>query len=261
MEYFVEQLLTLMLTTSVLWLPVVSLSFLSHQLVRLLGSKITLAMGCIGVPVHEISHALIALLMGHRIVGMSLYRPSCDGTLGYVNHQYRPTWFSPLALFLIAIAPLSGGFLALYGVTALLRPDILYLTKDIFVNIHSLTELIDIGRSIVVMLWNGEVFATVLWLFASLSICLFCVPSKTDLRGCKRFFILLGFLLMAFTVFDPIATMGTLNQLQPILLNIAMPFHVTLFVMVIGTIITCTIYCLNCLLFGRRIQFSEKFKK
>lgn len=47
--------------------------------------------------------------MGHKLTRVALFAPKNDGTLGYVEHSYRVTWFTPIANTLIGLAPLVGG--------------------------------------------------------------------------------------------------------------------------------------------------------
>lgn len=44
-----------------------------------------------GVVIHEMSHAIVAVLTGQKIAKIHLFQlPSSDGTMGYVVHEYNP---------------------------------------------------------------------------------------------------------------------------------------------------------------------------
>lgn len=90
-----------------------------------LGRGTVLATGIIGTPVHELSHALFALLFGHRIIAIKLFqRPDQDGIMGYVNHSFnKRNMYQRVGNFFIGIAPILGGVLVIMVLMFFLIPD------------------------------------------------------------------------------------------------------------------------------------------
>ena len=97
---------------------------LTGRLVSRLGWRSIWLTGWLGVPLHELSHAATCLLFGHKVKRMRLFAPDrATGRLGDVQHAYDPkSPWQQLGRFFIGIAPLLGGSLALWALSATLGP-------------------------------------------------------------------------------------------------------------------------------------------
>jgi hypothetical protein len=101
---------------------------------RALGRNGVMITALIGTPVHELGHAMMALLFGHKIVQFKLLQfESPDGTLGYVNHSYnKRNLYQRIGNFFIAIGPLfSGTFTILVSMFFLLPKTFNIILKNI----------------------------------------------------------------------------------------------------------------------------------
>ncbi|WKB36195.1 hypothetical protein QS257_02860 [Terrilactibacillus sp. S3-3] len=89
------------------------------------GMKGVLATAWIGTPVHELGHAVMCLLFGHKIVEIKFLQiQSTDGTLGYVAHRYDPrSLYQRIGNFFIGIAPLLSGSIAIFACMYLFAPE------------------------------------------------------------------------------------------------------------------------------------------
>lgn len=87
---------------------------------RSFGMKSIMITGFIGVPVHEMSHAIFAAIFGHKITAVKLLqKPDENGVMGYVEHSYNQnSIYQQVGNFFIGTAPIFGGILS---VVALMR--------------------------------------------------------------------------------------------------------------------------------------------
>ena len=110
LEYY---LLSLWYTLGAVVLCGLAAHFARRAFVSLVGSgKFVYVTSVIGTPIHELGHAVMCLLFGHRITDMKLLLPPGDpsGTLGYVEHSYnkRNLW-ARLGNLFIGIGPILSG--------------------------------------------------------------------------------------------------------------------------------------------------------
>jgi hypothetical protein len=169
--------------------------FVSHRL----GWRVVLVTGWLGVPVHELSHLVAALVFRHRIVGWSLFDPDpTSGTLGYVRHAYRRR--NPWQLagsFFIGIAPLCGGAAVLALVLAwMVPPEHLLallgrsgltpaapLTLDAGGAAALARGLGDLGRGLPAQVWQARTPWLPLQVYLCIAVAAHLSPSRRDLAG------------------------------------------------------------------------------
>ncbi len=147
------------------------------------GNKILLVAGIIGTPIHELSHAAMCLIFGHRITKIKLFQPHSDnGTLGYVDHTYnKKNIYHQTGNFFIGIAPIviGGGILVLF--MYLLVPNTFYaVTGEIaFLNTNDITTFpisdlfyfiynsaLAIFSSDNLLSWQGWLFITIAFMIS-----------------------------------------------------------------------------------------------
>lgn len=153
--------------------------------------KLMLLSGLVGVPLHELSHALTATVFGMRVVDLKLYKPDPQSnSLGYVNYLYRPG--SPvhaIGRFFVGFSPTIFGGLAvsfLFNLTGVVNLDKVISPTDLvwaaqsgnyFYVAHALTTWISCVFSSI-----GD-WPAVMAVFTSMMIALHATPSRADLGG------------------------------------------------------------------------------
>ncbi|MBE6547540.1 MAG: hypothetical protein E7667_01490 [Ruminococcaceae bacterium] len=89
------------------------------------GRGVVIVTSMIGTPVHELGHAMMCPIFGHRIKKMCLWNPKApNGVLGYVNHTYnrRNIWHR-LGSFFISIGPVLIGLCVITVVMLICFPS------------------------------------------------------------------------------------------------------------------------------------------
>ena len=86
---------------------------------------VCLATGLLGTPVHELSHAAMCVVFGHKIEEIKLYQIDDEnGVLGYVRHSYNQrNFWAKLGNYFIGVAPMIGGSLVILLTLGWLLPD------------------------------------------------------------------------------------------------------------------------------------------
>jgi|GEM_PF-1034312 len=96
----------------------------NQQLMRVFGRKAPIIFGWLGIIVHEGSHALMAVIFGHKVDHIrwlqNPFTSNQDDRLGYVSHGWNPhNKVQQAGNFFIGMAPMFGvvlvGFLATLG--------------------------------------------------------------------------------------------------------------------------------------------------
>jgi hypothetical protein len=200
--------------------------FVSHRL----GWRAVLVTGWIGVPVHELSHLVTAVVFRHRIVGWSLFDPDpTTGTLGYVRHAHtRPSLYQLAGNFFIGVAPLGGGAVvlallllwmtppatlqALLTQGGLLAPATQTAAPAALASGAGLADLgrrlLDLGGALAGEVWRGRTWWLPLQLYLCAAVAAHLAPSARDLAGGLRGALSLVVLLGAVAVIAAAAGAG-----------------------------------------------------
>lgn len=150
------------------------------------GPKILLATGIIGTPIHELSHALMCVIFGHRITEIKLYQPnSNDGMLGYVSHSYRrKNVYHQIGNFFIGTAPVTVGSGVLVLLMLLLIPDAFGSFIDSVGSIDGIGDVfIGIFDCIGAIFENIGAWQTWVFLFLAIMIASHMEMSVADIKG------------------------------------------------------------------------------
>lgn len=137
----VNLLIAMLIPTAV----VLGLTYINRNskelLVRKYGFSSQIWLGCVGIFIHECSHAVMALIFGHNIVEFKpLILPRNvarnDGALGYV----RQTWnanstYQNMGNLFIGTAPIWGCTLAIYWLLKIMTAFVLLMSLSLVLSV------------------------------------------------------------------------------------------------------------------------------
>lgn len=220
LNVFIFYLLHVALTAGLFCLFGVVIAACNKLFYASLGGKsqiVCYATGFIGTPIHELSHALMCLVFGHKITEIKLFQiNSADGVLGYVNHSYNPrNIYQRMGNFFIGIAPVLVGFLILTGLFYLLLPDVFAACVDGVASVNwsgGIGGFFDVLKDLFGLLfgcfgmWQWWVFV-VIGSFIALHMTL----SRADWKGATTGIV---FFLVIFAVIDIIVAVVSMDAMN-----------------------------------------------
>lgn len=164
-----------------------------------LGRKAIYITGIIGVPVHELSHLIVAILFGHKIKEVKLFQVNDENrTLGYVNHSYNPrNIYHQIGNFFIGIAPIICGSLLIILLLKLFVPVSLENTNYL-INADGIFKFL----KNIFSLNNFKRPEFYLFLYFAFSICSHISLSKADIKGAFVGVIFIFIILLILNVFN-----------------------------------------------------------
>lgn len=177
------------------------------------GYKGILATAWIGTPVHEMGHALMCVIFGHKIMDMRLLMiDRADGTLGYVTHSYnRRSVYQSVGNFFIGIAPIISGISALLLSLYYLLPNSfkvfeVYLQEGVMTKPFDLTLFKGFASASVVLTQSIFTLSNLLnphfWIFLliAISVSSHMALSGADINGAAHGLVSLYVLLFILTI-------------------------------------------------------------
>ena len=166
---------------------------------RSFGWKAVAITAIIGVPIHELSHAILCLVFRHKISKLVLLqRKDENGVLGYVNHAYNPnSIYQQTGNFFIGIAPIFGGISAIIALMYTIIPK----TYNQFINISmvnisitkinsvSLNGILNSYIDLIKIIFSSTNFSNpyfILFLFLAICISSHISLSSADIKGASK---------------------------------------------------------------------------
>ncbi|QAA33995.1 hypothetical protein [Clostridium manihotivorum] len=179
-----------------------------------LGMKAIMITGVIGVPIHELSHAVLSLAFRHDIRRIKLFqKPDSNGVMGYVDHSYNPnSLYQQIGNFFIGVAPIFGGVITIIALMYLAIPSTYNKFISVLFNSLHITKigkvtiegLINSYGMLIKSIFSAENFKNpYFYLFLILSICIasHISLSMADIKGASRGLIVMFLLLVVINAF------------------------------------------------------------
>jgi hypothetical protein len=183
---------------------------------KIFGQKVYLTVfGWLGTSVHELGHAIFAILFAHKISEIKLFSPNSGKSLGHVKHSYtKGNPYQTLGNFFIGLGPVLFGSLLLWLVALLLFDLNIFRIAEKHEVVYSfrLFESFESAKTAVVSIGNGVweclsiIFSRGNWWKLALFFYLFyaigssITLSGSDIKGAFRGFIYFVIILLMFNL-------------------------------------------------------------
>ncbi|MCK8058519.1 MULTISPECIES: hypothetical protein [unclassified Fusibacter] len=213
----------------------------------MIGVKVT---SFIGTPFHELSHALTALVFGHKVTQLQWFNFNLSGVQGFVNHSYNPSnVYHQIGNFFIGIAPLILGSLFIVLLYRLLLKESYQLLMEevmrsvVSIKMENVFNLFKITAKSLIDLKQFKRLKYWLFIVLSFNIALHMSLSDADILGSLKG---IGYLYLLFLILRavPIRKLGkaiddkliALQRMLLVFLTIALVFN--LFNLVLSMVVS-----------------------
>lgn len=180
---------------------------------RAFGRKGFLLTAWIGVPVHELGHAIMCLVFRHKIVATQFFpTDTSQGALGYVQHQYnQKSIYQRIGNFFIGIGPIISGITALILLMRYFVPESYSLFNTTLettiaatsINLEMIQNMFLSTFFLLKSLFTmSNLLTPSFWLFLFIAICISAhiALSKPDIKGSIDGVIVMFIMLFLFNL-------------------------------------------------------------
>ena len=227
-DTYFKWIIFFMLTfTLVPYLTAIIASWLGHiskrLLVQNLGPNAQLAVGGLGVAIHEFGHASFAIIFGHHIQHVQLlnFRYAQTGSLGSVEHTWNQrNVYQRLGNFFIGLAPYYMCSIALYGLQKLLLHSNLnfgsILESNSEFSVNTVNNIFSvIGTNLITMFNQASIVTIVIYfiltvMIASTGYDLSSADLHTVIQGLTPWLVVLAIISIILTILGMQSLMGML---------------------------------------------------
>jgi len=181
---------------------------------RSFGERVVSITAFIGVPIHELSHALFCIIFRHKIAKVVLLQKRDEnGVLGYVSHSYNTkSIYQNAGNFFIGIAPIFGGIAAIITLMHFLIPGT--YDKFITMSMNNLSTMDITGINLngvfnsyidlIKIIFSFKNFANplfILFLFLAICISSHISLSSADIKGASKGLFIIFLIILALNIF------------------------------------------------------------
>lgn len=193
------------------------------------GYKGILATAWLGTPVHELGHALMCLIFGHKITDLKLLKINrTNGTLGYVSHSYnRRSIYQSVGNFFIGIAPLLSGIGVLFLCLHFFLPNS-FKTFELYWKTSGLSQPSDLTffkeffKGTLVLMKSlftlNHVLSLNFWIFLFIAICIssHMALSWADIEGAAQGLLVLYLMLFMLSILGTSLGVNTYDYIEKV---------------------------------------------